>query len=88
MMSACVEMMLCSIFSVVSISMNHEEEKKVIGYKIQQANVQKYFTYHVKYGCLFEKRMMCFEMIHVPKFENFGQRLSVKRRHELWPFVS
>ena len=34
--------------------MNHEEEERVTGNKIQQANVQKDFTYHGKYGWLFE----------------------------------
>ena len=47
--------------------MNHEEEKRVTGNKIQQANVQKYLTYHGKYGWLFEKKTMCFEMIRAQK---------------------
>ena len=83
MMSACVEMILCLLFpitvTVVRISMNHKEEKRATGNKIQQDNVQKYFTYHVKYGWLFEKRTMCFKMICTRKFEIFGQGLCVKR---------
>ena len=58
MMSACVEINLCLLcpVTVVSISMNHEEEKRVTGNKIEQANVQKYLTYHGKYGWLFETK--------------------------------
>ena len=67
--------------------MNHKEEKGVTGNKIEQANVQKYFTYHVKYGWLFEKRTMCFEMIRARKFEFFGQGLGLKRRHWMWLLV-
>ena len=82
-MSACVEIILCLLFSVtvVRVSMNHEEEFRVTGNKIRQANIQKYFTYYVKYGWLFEKRTMCFEMICARKFENFGLGLCLKRRH-------
>ena len=58
--------------------MNHEEEKKVTGNKIQQANVQKYFTCHVNHGWLFEKNTMCFEMIRARKFEIFGPGLCLK----------
>ena len=91
MMTACVEMILCLLFpvkvTVVRISMNHEEEKRVTGNKIEQANVQKYFTYHVKYGWLFEKRTMRFEMICARKFEIFGPGLCLKRRHRMCLFI-
>ena len=53
MMSACVEIILCLLFpvTVVRLSMNHKEKKRVIGNKIQQANVQKYFMWNMA-GCL------------------------------------
>ena len=74
-------------FLVVRISMNHEEEKKLTGNKVEQANVQKYFTHHVKYGWLFGKGTMCFEMIRARKFEKIGPGLCLKRRHGMCPFI-
>ena len=63
MMSACVEIILCLLFSVpvARISMKHEEEKRVTGNKIQHAKQD--LTYHGTYGWLFEKKHDVFQNV-------------------------